>query len=80
MGWLLVSVALRLKKEGMDAVEIPSADEALNHFLRRVGWRQVGASNFVIKAGEDSLLFGNEEMTKIENWRLRPAMGDAGLS
>lgn len=80
LGWLLVSAALRLKKEGMDAVEIPSADESLNHFLRRIGWRQVGESNFVIKAGEGSPLFGNAEMTKIENWRLRPAMGDAGLS
>ena len=45
-----------------------------------IGWRQVGESNFVIKAGEGSPLFGNAEMTKIENWRLRPAMGDAGLS
>ena len=80
LGWLLVSEALRLKKEGMDAVEIPSADESLNHFLRRIGWRQVGESHFVIKAGESSPLFGNEAMTKIENWRLRPAMGDAGLS
>lgn len=80
LGWLLVSAALRLKKEGVDAVEIPSADESLNHFLRRIAWRQVGESNFVIKAGEGSPLFGNEEMTKIENWRLRPAMGDAGLS
>ena len=78
--WLLVNAALRLKKEGMDAVEIPSADRSINRFLRRIGWRQVGESNFVIKAGECSPLFGNEEMTKIENWRLRPAMGDAGLS
>lgn len=80
LGWLLVSAALRLKKEGMDAVEIPSADKSTNCFLRRIGWRQVGESNFVIKAGEGSPLFGNEAMTKIENWRLRPAMGDAGLS
>ena len=80
LGWLLVGAALRLKKEGMDAVEIPSADKSINRFLRRIGWRQVGESNFVIKAGEGSPLFGNEAMTKIENWRLRPAMGDAGLS
>ena len=80
LGWLLVSAALRLKKEGMDAVEIPSADKALNRFLRYIGWRQIGESNFVIKAGEGSPLFGNGEMAKIENWRLRPAMGDAGLS
>ena len=80
LGWILVHAALRLKKEGMDAVEIPSADKSLNRFLRRIGWRQIGESNFVIKAGEGSPLYGNEEMTKIENWRLRPAMGDAGLS
>lgn len=80
LGWLLVSAALCLKKEGMDAVEIPSADRSLNRFLHRIGWRQVGESNFVIKAGEGSPLFGNKEMTKVENWRLRPAMGDAGLS
>lgn len=80
LGWILVHAALRLKKEGMDAVEIPSADKSLNRFLRRIGWRQVGESNFVIKAGEGSPLFGNEEMAKVENWRLRPAMGDAGLS
>ena len=80
LGWILVHAALRLKKEGMDAVEIPSADKSLNRFLRRIGWRQIGESNFVIKAGEGSPLFGNEEMARIENWRLRPAMGDAGLS
>lgn len=80
LGWLLVRAALRLKKEGMDAVEIPSADKSLNRFFRCIGWRQVGESNFVIKAGEGSSLFGNEEMAKFEKWRLRPAMGDAGLS
>ena len=80
LGWLLIGAALRLKKAGMDAVEIPSVDKSMNRFLRRIGWRQVGESNFVIKAGEGSPLFGNKEMTKIENWRLRPAMGDAGLS
>ena len=80
LGWLLVHAALLLKKERMDAVEIPSADKSLNRFLHCICWRQVGESNFVIKAGEGSSLFGNEEMAKIENWRLRPAMGDAGLS
>ena len=80
LGWLLVDGALRLKKDGVDAVEVSTADRALNGFFRRLGWRQVGESNFVVKAGEGSPLFGNEDMSKIENWRLRPAMGDAGLS
>lgn len=80
LAWLLVRAALKLKKEGMDAVEIPSADSSLHRFFRRIGWRQVGESNFVIKAGEGSSLFSDAEMTKIDNWRLRPAMGDSGLS
>ena len=80
LGWLLVHAALKFKKEGMDAVEIPAADNTLNHFLSSIGWRQVGESNFVIKAGEGSPLFGDKEMQKPANWRLRPAMGDAGLS
>lgn len=80
LGWLLVHAALKLKKEGMDAVEIPSADSSLHRFFKRIGWRQVGESNFVIKAGEGSLLFGDADMARIDNWRLRPAMGDSGLS
>jgi len=80
LGWLLVRIALKLKSEGMDAAEIPTADASLNRFLRRIGWRQVGESNFVIKAGEGSTLYGNEDMKDPRNWRLRPAMGDAGLS
>ena len=80
LGWLLVHAALKLKKEGMDAVEVPSADSLLQRFFRRLGWRQVGESNFVIKAGEGSSLFRDADMAKIGNWRLRPAMGDSGLS
>ena len=80
LGWFLAAVALKLKSEGMDAVEVSSADFALNRFLHRLGWRQVGDSNFVIKAGEGAPLYNDLEMTKARNWRLRPAMGDAGLS
>lgn len=61
-------------------MELPTADASLNCFLRRIGWRQVGESNFVIKAGEGAPLYGNEDMKDPRNWRLRPAMGDAGLS
>ena len=78
--WLLVDAALRLKSDGMDAVEIAIANLSLHRFFKRVGWRQVGDSNFVIKAGEKSPLNGNAELAKIENWRIRPAMGDNGLS
>jgi len=80
LGWILVRAALKLKKERMDAVEVSSADSSLHRFFMCIGWRQVGESNFVIKAGEGSALFGDAEMRKIGNWRLRAAMGDSGLS
>ena len=50
LGWLLVDAALRLRKDGVDAVEIPTVDKPLQRFFRRIGLRQVGESNFVIKA------------------------------
>ena len=37
---------------------------------------QVGESNFVIKAGGDSPLFGDQEMHKSRNWCFRPAIGN----
>ena len=55
------------------------SDKGLNRFFRHLGWRQVGESNFVIKADECLPPFGNKEMMKAENWRIRPAMDDAGL-
>ena len=49
----------------------------LDH-LGSCGCVSVGG-NFVIKAGEGAPPFGNEEITKINNWRFRPVMGDVGL-
>ena len=54
LGWLLAHAALRLKAEGVDAVEVSSADHRLHLFFRRLGWRRIGDSNFVVKAGEGS--------------------------
>ena len=78
--WLMIHAAIELRAKGMDAVEIPTTDSSLHNFFRQIGWRRVGESNFVIKAGSGSPLYGNVEITNIDNWRLRPAMGDAGLS
>lgn len=77
--WLLVHAALSLRKSKVDVVQLPTDDRDVIRCLKRFGWRQVGESNFVIKAGEGSPLYGNAEMADQRNWRLRPAMGDVGL-
>lgn len=80
LGWLIAFAALMLRKEGVDAVEVLSADSRMQRFLRRLGWRRVGDGNLVIKAGDGAPSLVNNGMGEVSNWRLRPAMGDAGLS
>lgn len=77
-GWALVKTALDLWKEA-DIVELATTDENVLQLLRRLGWRRAGESNFMIGVGDDSPLAGNVTVTRAENWRLRPAMGDNGL-
>ena len=78
-GWLLVKVALGLQDRA-DLVEIATDDQQVGTLLGRLGWRPVDYENFMIGTTETSPLAGDEEMRKPENWRLRPAMGDNGLS
>lgn len=78
-GWLLVKAALGLRDRA-DLVEIATDDERVGALLRRLGWRPVDYENFMIGTTESSPLAGDMEMRKPENWRLRPAMGDNGLS
>lgn len=78
-GWLLVKVALGLRDRA-DLVEIATDDKGVQKLLRRLGWRPVDYENFMIGTAETSPLAGDGEMRKPENWRLRPAMGDNGLS
>lgn len=63
-----------------DAAELVATEPRVEKHFRRWGWRHVGDSNFVFKVADGSALAGNEEMRKRENWRLRPAMGDNGMS
>ena len=78
-GWLLVKAALGLRDRA-DLVEIATDDERVGTLLRRLGWRSVDYENFMIGTTESSPLAGDSEMRKPENWRLRPAMGDNGVS
>lgn len=78
--WFLLNAALSLHKAKMDAVELPTDDVRLQKFFRHLGWRQVGEGNFVIKAGTGSPLENDANIKVQANWRLRPAMGDNGLS
>ena len=78
-GWLLVKAALGMNDRA-DLVEIASDDAAVHSLLRRLGWRPVDYENFMLGTAEASPLSGDTELRKPENWRLRPAMGDNGLS
>ena len=78
-GWLLAKAALGLVDRA-DLVEIASDDAAVHLLLKRLGWRPVDYENVMIGTAETSPLSGDVEMRKSENWRLRPAMGDNGLS
>ena len=63
-----------------DAVELVATEPKVERDLRKWGWRHVGDSNFVFKVADGSALAGRAEMRERQNWRLRPAMGDNGMS
>ena len=76
--WILLNAACAFKG-AVDAVEIVAEDGKLLSFLRRLGWQHVGESNFTFHI-YDGPLKENKDILDCTNWRLRPAMGDAGLS
>ena len=77
--WAIVNWALSARRE-LDAVEFPVYEPFVQRFLRRLGWRQVGNANFCYNIRPDSGFVAPEGMDNPANWRLRPAMGDVGLS
>lgn len=75
-----MAALLSFKKE-VDAIELCTPDKKLRKYLKWRGVAQVGNSNFAIKAAPDSPLHKyDNELSDIENWRIRPAMSDNGLS
>lgn len=79
MQWLILRAMLSLGKS-VDAIEIATDDVHLKSFLKNFGLRRLGDSNFVIKADKDSPLLRHKGWDVQLNWRLRPAMGDNGMS
>lgn len=79
--WMILSGAFLMRREGVDACELVTVDPKLQKFFRKIGWRQVGESNYGVKVWPRSPLIGlKKALQEAANWRLRPAMGDNGLS
>ena len=77
--WFIVKIALSLARS-CDAVDFSTADGELGSFVKCLGWRQVGEANVGVKVMKNFPLFGDNAIQDISNWRIRPAMGDNGLS
>lgn len=77
--WSIVKWVLKSRDE-LDAVEFPVNESFAQKFLKRLGWQQVGNANFAYNIRPNSGFVAPEGMDNPANWRLRPAMGDAGLS
>lgn len=75
--WILLRASCDMRGK-VDAVELAVPDTLLERFFRRCGWRHVGESNFTFHIHSEVLKKDADIFVK-ENWRLRPAMGDAGL-
>ena len=71
---------LEMRKDGVDAVEICTDDQDMFGFLKKLSLLYVGELSFVIRATEASPLRQNDGWDVQNNWRLRPAEGDNGLS
>ena len=77
--WNIVNWVAKQRKE-LDAVEFPVYESFAQKVLKRLGWRHVGDANFGYNIRPNSGFVAPEGMDNPANWRLRPAMGDAGLS
>lgn len=79
----LKGLVLALILEGAkdcDAIEFSTDDELLGKFLRGIGLRKVGDSNFGVKVMKNFPFYGDGAIKEQFNWRVRPGMGDNALS
>lgn len=76
---MILHTVLKLRRN-CDAVEFPTDDPSLGSFVRRLGWRRVGEANVGIKVWKAFPFFGDKSVFDQTDWRIRPAMGDNGLS
>ena len=76
----IVLSAISTMKPDIDAVEFCSDDIELNKQLRKYGFIPVGACRFAVKATPETPFAYHTGYEKQQNWRLRSACGDNGLS
>ena len=77
--WVLLRAALSQRRM-TDACEILLPDAALCRFFKSVGARQVGNGNYTISPPPGTHPECEADLQKSGNWRLRPALCDAGLN
>ena len=77
--WRIVRWAAESRKE-LDAIEFPAQEFEVQRFFKHLGWRHIGEANFCYKICPDSGFAEPPGMNEARNWRIRPAMGDVGLS
>lgn len=75
----ILGIDILLKKK-VDIIDIFSDDKNTIKFLRNIGCIKNGVGNFAVFAGEGSPLKQYSGYDKQENWRIRPATSDNGLS
>ena len=78
----IVVHALRCRAD-CDAFELPAFDERMCKSARRIGWRQVGKANCAFMVNpkcREEFASIMEDMSCVDNWRLRPGMADVALS
>ena len=78
--WKLSLASLLSFGQSVDAIEFCTNDSEITSFLSKIGLRQIGQTNFAIKAEEESPLYPIEGLNDTNSWRIRPAFGDVGLS
>ena len=76
----LCLMALTSFSSEVDAVELCCSSEEMAAWFKRKGLVRVGDGNVVIRYRPESELAAIDGIGDARNWRLRPAMGDNGLS
>lgn len=76
---LVLALALKTA-ENCDGCDFSVSELHLGSFARRLGWQHVGDANVGIKVMKKFPYFDDDSIRDISNWRIRPAMGDNGLS
>lgn len=73
-------LAISSFSNNVDAIELCCANEEMANWFKKKRLVRIGESNLVVRYRPDSVLASANGIDNPANWRLRPAMGDNGLS